>query len=83
MEIELNTRVKLKSFQGTLMVEPGTGIKENFWKLIGELGRAIELNDNGKILVLFDKNLDEFELENHNPIKNTLWIKDTDLELIL
>jgi len=45
---------------------------EDYWKLIGEKGIVIndnEINDE-KVLVLFDKNLDNFKVENHNPIKN-------------
>jgi hypothetical protein len=78
-----NVRVKLKTFLGLL--EPKKIVKpnENYWKLIGEKGKVIdeEENNNGRILILFNKNLDDFELENHNPIKNSLWIKITDLEL--
>ena len=56
----------------------------NYWKLIGEKGKVIDERENytGRILILFDKNLDEFEVENHNPIKNSLWIKKTDLEIV-
>jgi len=39
--------------------------------------------NNGRILVLFDKNLDDFEVENLNPIKNSLWIKKTDLDVLM
>lgn len=30
---------------------------------------------------MFDENLDDFEVENLNPIKNSLWIKKTDLDV--
>ena len=43
---------------------------------------AGEMN-NSRILVLFDKNLDDFEVENQNPIKNSLRIKKTDLEVVM
>ena len=33
----------------------------------------------GRVLVLFDKDLDELKLNNHNLIKNSLWILETDL----
>ncbi len=39
--------------------------------------------NNGRILVLFDKNLGDFEVENQNTIKNSLWIKNTDLEMVM
>lgn len=42
-------------------------------------------NDNesfvGKVLVLFEENLDKLGLQNHNPLKNTLWILLSDLEI--
>lgn len=56
---------------------------ENYWKLIGEKGKVIddtEIN-NGRVLVLFNNNLNEFGVENHNPINNSLRIKISDLEL--
>ena len=83
MTIEKNTSVKLKSFLGTLKPKKNILDHNNYWKLIGEKGKVIDEreNYNGRILILFDKNLDEFEVENHNPIKNSLWIKKTDLEI--
>ena len=83
MKIEKNTEIKLKSFLGTLKPEKRIKENENYWKLIGEKGKVIDEieNYNGRVLILFAKNLDEFEVENHNPIKNSLWIKKTDLEL--
>ncbi|SFB27888.1 hypothetical protein SAMN05660845_2365 [Flavobacterium swingsii] len=83
MKIEKNTVIKLKLFLGTLAPTKRINDNENYWKLIGEKGKVIdvrEIND-GRVLVLFDKNLDEFRVENHNPIKNSLWIKKTDLEV--
>jgi len=83
MKIEKNTVIKLKSFLGTLKPKKRIKENENYWKLIGEKGKVIDEaeNYNGRVLILFDKNLDEFEVENHNPIKNSLWIKTTDLEI--
>jgi hypothetical protein len=83
MTLKKNTLVTLKSFSGTL--KPVKKIKddENYWKLIGQKGSIIDEteNYNGRILVLFQKNLDEFKVVNHNPIKNTLWILVSDLEI--
>lgn len=81
--MDKNTLIKLKTFHGTL--EPLIEVKhrENYWKLIGE--KCIVLDDADfnpdKVLVLFEKNLDDFDLENHNPIKNSLYIDKKDLEL--
>ncbi len=82
-EIRKNTEVKLKSFLGTLTSNKKVFDDENYWKLIGEKGKVIddvEFND-GRVLVLFENSLDDFKVINHNPIKNTLWIKKTDLEI--
>ena len=81
-EIRINTEVKLKSFLGTLTSKKKIFDDENYWKLIGEKGKVIdnvEIN-NGRILILFENNLDDFNVINHNPIKNSLWILKTDLE---
>ena len=43
---------------------------------------VIEINNDlfeGRVLVLFDNDLDELNLNNHNLIKNSLWILETDL----
>ena len=79
-----SVNVKLISFLGKSTAPKNTINYENYWKLIGETGIVFDENDinNGRILVLFDKNLDDFEVENHNPIKNSLWIKKTDLEVL-
>ena len=73
-DIKKNTEVKLKSFLGTLTSEKKIFDDENYWKLIGEKGKVIdnvEIND-GRVLVLFNNNLDDFKVINHNPIKNSL-----------
>ena len=74
--MEKNTAIKLKTFYGTL--KPTTKVKdrENYWKLIGEKGIVIDEADFNpeKVLVVFEKNIDDFDFENHNPIKNSLYI---------
>lgn len=78
----MNTRVKMKTFLGNQYPKKNTNSYENYWILIGEEGKVIKRNDQnfpGRVLVLFDTNLDNLKLENHNPIKNTLWILASDL----
>jgi hypothetical protein len=74
-------KVILKSFLGTLTPTGRLSSKENYWQLIGVRGSVIkeDVNEN-KVLVLFEKNLDDLNLENHNPINNSLWIRKSDLE---
>jgi hypothetical protein len=81
MPIKKNTLIRLKSFLGTLKPTGEISEKENYWKLIGEKGEIIDDTENEKVLILFDKNLDELNLENHNPIRNSLWIRKADLEI--
>ena len=80
-----NTKVKLKSFLGTQKSNKKISDDENYWLLIGKKGEIIErnnLNFANRILILFDDNLDEMNLVNHNPIKNSLWILESDLEFL-
>lgn len=74
----------LKSFNGKSVAPKKIIERENYWKLIGEKCKIIDNKEvfNGRVLVLFEKKLDNFNLENHNPIKNSLYILKTDLEII-
>ena len=76
-----NRIVTLKTFLATRKPKKDTLERENYWKLIGERGKIIDGNEtNDRVLVLFERNLDDYQVENHNLIKNSLWIKATDLE---
>ena len=81
--MQKNKVVKLKTFQGTLNPKNKIKDRENYWKLIGQKGIVIEEADFNpeKVLVVFEKNIDDFDIENHNPIKNSLYIDKKDLEL--
>lgn len=79
--MNLNDKVILNTFLGKK--DSNLLNDENYyWILIGEKGKVVEINNvqfEGRVLVLFDKNLDELKLNNHNIIKNSLWILETDL----
>lgn len=79
MSIRKDASVTLKSFLGTLIPGEETDNRENYWQLIGQPGTVIQESDQ-QVLVLFDINLDNAGLENHNPVKNALWIYRSDLE---
>ncbi len=82
MQLRKDIAVRLKTFNGTLAPKKKTDPCDNYWQLIGERGKIIDDKIyNERVLVLFDKNLDTFEVANHNPIPNSLWIKPSDLEL--
>jgi len=77
-----NRLVTLKSFLGTVTPKKDTLENENYWQLIGQKGRIIDDRMiNYRVLVLFESNLDDYKLENHNPTKNSLWIKMSDLKI--
>ena len=82
MKIENEALIKLKTFLGTLSSVDNVDKREDYWKLIGEIGTVIDDTEivNGRVMVLFKRNLDELGLENHNSIPNSLWIRLSDLE---
>ena len=78
-----NRTVTLKTFLWATKPKKNILERENYWKLIGEKGKIIDDNKtNDRVLVLFEKNLGDYQVENHNPIKNSLWIEQTDLEFV-
>jgi len=82
MQFVKGNKVKLRTFLGTLKPRTAINTQDNYWRLIGEKGEVIDDTiRNKRVLVLFEKDLDEFEVANHNPIPNSLWIKPTDLRL--
>lgn len=83
--------VVLKSFLGEVQSLKGTKESEDYWILIGSKGKIIDKKQdihpyypkNGyQVLVLFDAVLDELGLINHNKTPNTLWIFESDLEVV-
>lgn len=80
----LHQTIQLKTFSGTTSPKKAIPSTENYWSLIGENGVVIEENNDyfpHRVLVQFEPNLDDLDLIHHNPIKNTLWILISDLEL--
>jgi hypothetical protein len=83
MKIRKNTPVRLKTFLGTKIPTSDVDKSDDYWKLIGQSGTVIDdnLTDKEKVLVLFDKDLNDFQLASNNPIKNSVIINKSDLEL--
>ena len=79
--IGLNSDVILKTFLGTEDSRKPINQNENYWKLIGQQGQVLELGEK-RVPVKFNCDIDAFGLENHNPIKNSLWILPSDLDKI-
>jgi acetylornithine/N-succinyldiaminopimelate aminotransferase len=79
----MKKRVLLKSFNGKLSSPRGTSSEEDYWKLIGQTGEILEpKNERGRILVRFDVTVKSFGRACHNPIENSLYILESDLEMV-
>ena len=79
----LNSRVTLRSFNGTSFAPRDCRPDENYWALIGDVGTVVEtINERARVLVKFDRSVSERGLHCHNPVPNTLYILEADLEQI-
>ncbi|WP_281857816.1 hypothetical protein [Litoreibacter halocynthiae] len=89
--MKLQDRILLRLFNGDRVALADIEAHEDYWVLIGERGVILDDNTSGtfairdgfpRVLVQFDTSLDNLGLENHNPIKNSLWIRSSDLKLV-
>jgi len=81
--MDINSKVKLVTFNGMLFSPDKCDPQENYWILIGKTGRVIQpQNTRQRVLIEFDENLTELGLTCHNPKPNTLLILVSDLKLI-
>jgi hypothetical protein len=84
MRFAKGDRAKLRTFLGTLNPRTAINTQDNYWRLIGGKGEVIDDKiQNKRVLVSFEKNLDDFEVANDNPIPNSLWVKPSDLAIII
>lgn len=73
----------LRSFNGTISAPADCHPRENYWRLIGEAGVIVEaINENKRVLVKFDRPVAALGLHCHNPVANSLYILESDLEKI-
>ncbi|GKS97660.1 hypothetical protein [Acidovorax sp. SUPP2825] len=89
MNFALNDRVTLKKFLGEINPPHKVKTQDNYWKLIGEMGSIVKLENQSKmpkhpngprVLIKFDSNVNNFGLSCHNEIENSLWIFISDLK---
>ncbi len=81
--MKIGTRVKLKSFNNTTEIPNDCDPSENYWSLIEEKGTIVKpKNDYSRLLVKFDDPSKLIGLHCHNEIENSLWILESDLEII-
>lgn len=79
----LNSKVILRTFNGSSIPPIGCSPDENYWALIGETGIVVEpKNTRGRVLVKFDASIVDYGLHCHNAIPNSLYILESDLEVL-
>jgi hypothetical protein len=77
----MNRRVMLKSFNGSIAAPSECKAEENYWLLIGTSGTALQpKNERSRVLVEFDVSVRGLGLHCHNPVENTLFILEEDLQ---
>ena len=78
---QINDRVVLETFLGDIKSSNLDYDNENYSLLIGKHGVILDINKTDKqVLILFDDSLDDLGLINHNEIKNSLWIYESDIK---
>jgi hypothetical protein len=78
-----NTRIVLRSFNGTFQAPNDCTAGNDYWLLIGQSGTVIEYSAAlGRQLVRFDVAVTSYGLHCHNPVPNSLYLLDADLEPI-
>lgn len=91
MNFLLNDCVKVKSFYGTKTSSNEVSQKQDYWKLINNIGKIIRKREitylafsdsELQLLVQFTDEVNNYDLSCHNEERNSFWIPDSDLELI-
>jgi hypothetical protein len=82
-EEAVSARVRLRSFNGTTQGPSERKQDENYWLLIGMEGVVVApKNERNRLLVRFLESIASLGLQSHNPIPNTLFILESDLEFL-
>ena len=86
------TKVKIKSFDGATTRPQAGDPQEDYSKLIGLTGVVIRdprevslyasFSSQPRLLILFDVDVKGLGLACHNKVQNSLWILETDLEIL-
>jgi hypothetical protein len=79
----LNSKVILRTFNGSSVPPVECSAGENYWALIGETGKVVEpKNARARVLVQFDASVAGYGLHCHNVVPNSLYILESDLEVL-
>lgn len=91
MNFLLNKQVKVESYYGAQTSSNEVGIKQNYWKLIGYIGKVIRKREIAhltfndiqlQLLVQFGDEVNDCNLSSPNEEKNSFWILYSDLEVL-
>ena len=90
--MKLGDKVKIVTFNETLHSTKELQPNEDYWKLLGSIGTIqkdprekslyASFSKQKRVLVTFDVDLKNMGLIAHNNINNSLWILESDLEVI-
>ena len=81
--MDIGSKVKLKTFNGSLSPPDDCDPSENYWSLVGVTGSIVmPENTRGRVLVVFNVRVSDLGLHCHNEIPNSLLIIPSDLEVI-
>ena len=81
--MDVGTKVKLVTFNGSIESLDKCDPSENYWSLIGATGTISKMeNARGRVLVTFNSEVSDLGLHCHNEIPNSLLILASDLEVI-
>ncbi|EOW3983014.1 hypothetical protein, partial [Vibrio parahaemolyticus] len=82
VSMKIGSKVRLKTFNGTLECPDVCKLEENYWLLIGEVGTVVgERAHTGRLIIQFANDIQRLGLYCHNPEPNALYILRTDLVL--
>ncbi|MGF1733604.1 hypothetical protein [Photobacterium kasasachensis] len=78
--MDIDSRVKLISFNGATLPPEACDTCENYWLLVGKTGtiKSAE-NERFRVLVQFDEPVSDLGLHCHNAVPNSLLILTSDL----
>jgi hypothetical protein len=90
--MEVGSKVRVVSFNGTLTAPAGTDPSEDYWQLVGSQGvvvqdpaqesKCADFSGTPRLLVRFDRSVVALGLHCHNNVENALWLLESDLESV-
>jgi hypothetical protein len=81
--MDVGSKVKMNTFNETLVSPEKCDSSEDYWSLVGSTGSITKPeNSRGRFLVTFDIDVARLGLHCHNEVPNSLLILVSDLEIL-